>query len=578
MQMGNLFSRNDVRQVSALFVMVLSGFLLFPLRAEATGEDSNVLKGGITAFMEPYGDWIVKNGQLIMPVQNGREERTNIWLKNDYQDFILELDFKVSPNANSGIFLRTGDISDPVQTGIEIQIWDNYGKTPVDKHFCGSVYDIKEVSEDRLKKPGKWNHLKIFCRGSFIKVFMNKAKVVDINLNEWKEAGKNPDGTPNKFNVAYKNMVHAGKIGFQDHGGKVWFRNIKIKEFEDSAEVDSDRTKVSIEGEKFFINGKPTFEGREWQRYPVEGLLPNSRMVQGIFDDYNPKTSPRWAYPDTKVWDADRNTREFIAAMPSWRKNGLLAFTINMQGGSPMGYGNKGWKNLGYDRQGNPLKEYLARLEKIIRKADELGMVVILGYFYFGQDQYLENEQAVINATRSMTKWILDKGFENVLVELANEVNSNDYDHDILSSERIPELINMVKGIGKNGKRLLVSVSLTGKEIPTKEIVAVSDFVLLHGNAVSSAKMVAEMVNDVRALPTYRPMPIVFNEDDHFDFDRPENNFVAATKAYSSWGYFDFRMNGEGFENGFQSLPVDWSISSNRKKGFFDKMKEIFVD
>ena len=62
-----------------------------------------------------------------------------------------------------------------------------------------------------------------------------------------------------------------------------------------------------------------------WQGHRIEGLLLNSRMIQGIFDDLNPETRPRWAYPDTGRWDPERNTREFIAAMPEWRRHGLLA-------------------------------------------------------------------------------------------------------------------------------------------------------------------------------------------------------------------------------------------------------------
>jgi hypothetical protein len=96
-------------------------------------------------------------------------------------------------------------------------------------------------------------------------------------------------------------------------------------------------TKVSIVGEAFHINDKPTYQGREWKGKKIEGLLMNSRMVQGIFDDRNSETVARWAYPDTKKWDADRNTKEFIAAMPAWREHGLLSFTINLQGGSPHG-------------------------------------------------------------------------------------------------------------------------------------------------------------------------------------------------------------------------------------------------
>lgn len=145
-------------------------------------------------------------------------------------------------------------------------------------------------------------------------------------------------------------------------------------------------TKVSTKGAEFLINGKPTFEGRKWEDVSVEGLLPNSRMVQGIFDDLNPETAVRWDYPDGK-WSADRNTNEFVAVMDEWRALGLLAFTINMQGGSPMGYGNKNWYNSAYFEDGKLRPEYMVRLEKILVKADELGMVPILGLFYLGQDQ-----------------------------------------------------------------------------------------------------------------------------------------------------------------------------------------------
>src|SRR5688572_14586274 len=98
------------------------------------------------------------------------------------------------------------------------------------------------------------------------------------------------------------------------------------------------KTSVSIVGDAFYINGKPTYSGRSWNGKKIEGLLFNSRMVQGIFDDRNPNTAGLWIYPDNNKWSADRNTEEFIAAMPDWRRHGLLAFTLNLQGGSPQGY------------------------------------------------------------------------------------------------------------------------------------------------------------------------------------------------------------------------------------------------
>src|SRR3982751_3917341 len=110
------------------------------------------------------------------------------------------------------------------------------------------------------------------------------------------------------------------------------------------------RTTIAIRGDMFLLNGRPTYAGRTWKGKKIEGLLMNSRVVQGIFDDTNPETRSKWAYPDTGKWDPDRNTAEFIAAMPEWKKNGLLAFTINLQGGSPEGY-SKGqpWINSAFD-------------------------------------------------------------------------------------------------------------------------------------------------------------------------------------------------------------------------------------
>src|SRR5689334_7317756 len=98
------------------------------------------------------------------------------------------------------------------------------------------------------------------------------------------------------------------------------------------------RTAVSIRGDQFLIDGKPTYAGRTYKGMKIEGLLMNLRVVQGIFDDLNPETRGRRAYPDTAKWDPDRNTREFVAAMPEWRSHGVLGFTVNLQGGSPEGY------------------------------------------------------------------------------------------------------------------------------------------------------------------------------------------------------------------------------------------------
>jgi hypothetical protein len=75
------------------------------------------------------------------------------------------------------------------------------------------------------------------------------------------------------------------------------------------------------------------------------------------------------------------------------------------------------------------------------------------------------------------------------------------------------------------------------------------------------------MIRQTRQVPGYRLMPILFNEDDHFDFDKPMNNMVASISEYCSWGYFD--------PDGYQSPPVNWGLNTDRKKAFFEAVGRI---
>jgi hypothetical protein len=351
------------------------------------------------------------------------------------------------------------------------------------------------------------------------------------------------------------------------------------------------RTHVEIVDHMFYINGTPTYPGRVWiaptgEHYKIEGLLMNSRMVQGIFDDLNPETRERWVYPDTNSWDADRNTREFIAAMPEWRKHGMLAFTLNLQGGSPEGYSKEQpWHNSTFTANGLLRPDYMNRLELILDRADELGMVVILGYFYFGQDDRLKNEAAVIKAVDNATTWLLENGYRNVIVEVNNECDVG-YDHDILQPNRVHELIERIQNTKITDYSLYAGTSYGGGKIPDDKVIKVSDFILLHGNNIDNPDDLAKMVSMVRKNKYYTPKPILFNEDDNYDLDKPWNNYIAAISKYASWGFFDWRRpverkiffgrsRMEPWSEGFQSVPVDWNISTQRKKGFFNLTSEI---
>src|SRR5258708_39473938 len=97
------------------------------------------------------------------------------------------------------------------------------------------------------------------------------------------------------------------------------------------------KTSIAIHGEDFWLNGAPTYAGRTWMGHRVEGLLLNSRMVQATFDDLNPDTRARWAYPDTGRWDPERSVQAFLDMLPVYRQHGLLAVPVPCQRGSSGG-------------------------------------------------------------------------------------------------------------------------------------------------------------------------------------------------------------------------------------------------
>jgi len=179
-------------------------------------------------LMEP-DSWAFNADRVLAPTPDGHG---TIWTKERYGNFILELDFKVPERGNSGVFIRGADLKNWIHTTIEIQI---HATTDGTKHGqCGAVYDCLSPSKDATKKPGEWNHYVITCMDNKIYVNLNGEDIIDMDMNLWTEAGRNPGppvaaGTRNKFRYAYKDMAREGHIGLQYHGNMIWFRDIRIK-------------------------------------------------------------------------------------------------------------------------------------------------------------------------------------------------------------------------------------------------------------------------------------------------------------------------------------------------------------
>ena len=168
----------------------------------------------------PNAGWVIENGVLTRKPNAGM-----IWTKERFGDFVLDLEFKTE--GNSGIFFRTDEPKDCVQTGIEMQVYKRLDKPG--KHSCGAVYDALAPSRE-MTKDGQWNHVTITTKDNKIGIVLNGEQIIDMDLNRWTEPNKNPDDSKNKFSTALKDFKREGHIGFQDHGANVWFRNIRIRQ------------------------------------------------------------------------------------------------------------------------------------------------------------------------------------------------------------------------------------------------------------------------------------------------------------------------------------------------------------
>ena len=148
-----------------------------------------------------------------------------------WDNFILSLDFKISKGCNSGIFVRTASLTprpgkDVGYNGIEVAIDDTPG---AGYHDTAALYDLAKPSHNAMRPVGEWNHIEVTCDRQRIKVVLNGDRVTEADLSEFTEPNKRPDGTAHKFDIAYKDHPQRGYIGLQDHGSPCWFKNIKLK-------------------------------------------------------------------------------------------------------------------------------------------------------------------------------------------------------------------------------------------------------------------------------------------------------------------------------------------------------------
>jgi hypothetical protein len=346
-------------------------------------------------------------------------------------------------------------------------------------------------------------------------------------------------------------------------------------------------TRVTIEGDRFLIDGEPTYPGAAFRGRSLEGLLFNSRMVQAMFDDENPVTRDRWRYPDTGVWDPERNTREFCDALAEYRAHNLLAVTVGLQGGGSI-YSPEvfdAFECNAFEPDGSLRRPYFDRLGLILDAADRLGMVVIVNYFYFRQERRFTDETAILRAARNATDWLMTRGNDNVMIDARNEIKAGD---GLMFAGGIHRVLRAIREV--SGDRIPLGVSTFPMpeidHLPDGAFYEEVDFLMPHGNNSQPDAWRKEM-EVYLADPRIGGRPVLCNEDSHF----VENLDVSAEMGIS-WGYYDqghgcgarqgkFDWTVRGREDsydrlsGFQTVPVNWTINTPEKRAFFQRVRDI---
>ena len=165
-------------------------------------------------------------------------EDKEVWTTIEYENFVLELEFKNDHGTNSGVIVYCTDKNNWIPNSVEIQIADDYSEqwagSPTN-YQCGAIFGHLGANEQKVvKKPGEWNSFRITCKGKEITVELNGKKVTYMDMNKWTSGTTNPDGSeiPSWLPKPFAELPTKGYIGLQGKHGNalIWFRNIRIKQ------------------------------------------------------------------------------------------------------------------------------------------------------------------------------------------------------------------------------------------------------------------------------------------------------------------------------------------------------------
>jgi len=176
--------------------------------------------------------WKVQDGALLLD-NTMKGQGGDIITQQEFENFELSLEWKIDSCGNSGIMFNVvEDEKYPTVwvTGPELQVLDNecHPDAKIEKHRAGDLYDLIKSNRETVKPAGEWNHARIVSKNGSYEFWLNGNKAVEFTMHT-------PEWNSLVANSKFKDMPDFGKarkghISLQDHGDRVWFRNIKIRE------------------------------------------------------------------------------------------------------------------------------------------------------------------------------------------------------------------------------------------------------------------------------------------------------------------------------------------------------------
>ncbi len=207
-------------------------FVLFSFMAISCSQQPEwqpLFEKDLSNAMDEKGVWYYEGDVLTA------SEDACIFTEAEYENFVIDLEFKNEQGTNSGVIVYCTDRVDWIPNSVEVQIADDYHFMEEDwspNYMCGGIFGHLAPKSTLVKEAGEWNHMNIRCEGQQITVKLNGEVSADMDMSQWTSGSTNPDGSeiPSWLPTPFAELPTNGYIGLQGKHGEanIYFRKVRI--------------------------------------------------------------------------------------------------------------------------------------------------------------------------------------------------------------------------------------------------------------------------------------------------------------------------------------------------------------